>query len=577
MYNSDAILQTSDFELYFFPETNKHLIMNRLFTLLLCLCSLALSAQTVVTWTGSGDGSSWDDAANWDTNTIPAATDLVEIKDDVTVSGTATAAPAQLKIAGSSTVTLDLDLAVGGFDTDEHALIVGNNSGVVFAADRTFNFTAPENKSGINVSGGVENGSVMIMEGATVDFMAANNGINIASPLTTVTNNGTLNFTNNVKNSIKTSGTFDNNGTITITEAAGSGIQVQFGTFNNEGDITISKPANDGILVSGGATLNNGGSIIATAKDDAGSGNNAIAVGAADTVAYFNNFADGTVSLDGGMADNGRALVVDTLAEAANAGTITLSGGNESARFFSLGTFVNEMDGVIDLDDGRGNVKSGTFTNNGLVTSTRDGAALFGGDGAFLVNNAFYQYGSGSFSGGNMATIDDFGIKLHGNGVNAMDSCIVDLAEQPYEYFYNGTSIGTAEDDGRFELPANTFEADSAFLTTTIPGVEVKVRNLCLESQITSALFGPTVATETLGIYPTLVQQNALTVDLTELYDTATVWLTLSNLNGTILEEIQLTTGQAHRVDVGNLPAGTYLLAGTTPTARLLGKFVVLR
>lgn len=550
---------------------------SRIFTLFLCLFSLTLSAQTVVTWTGSGDGTSWNDAANWDTNTVPTVTDLVEIGDDATISGTADIGPAQVKINGQSTVTLDLDLSVGSTSSDEHAIIVGNNSTLSFGSGRSFELTAPENKSGINVSGGVENGNIIIMDGTTIDFVASNNGINIASPLTTVTNNGTLNFETDVKNSIKTSGTFNNNGNIAIVEAPGDGIQVQFGEFNNEGDIGISKPGDDGILVSGGATFNNSGTISATVKDDAGSGNNAIAVGAADTVAFFNNFAGGSIALDGGPADNARPFVVDTLTEATNAGTITLTGGNETTRFLSLGNFTNAMNGIIDLGDGRGNVKSGTFTNNGLVRSTRDGAGLFGGDGAFLVNNAFYQYGNGNFSGGSEATIDDFGIKLHGNGVNAMDSCIVDLAEQPYEYFHNGISIGTAEDDGRFVLPDDTFEADSAFFTTTIPGVEFKVRNLCVESQMTSSVFGPTPVTQTLSVYPTLVRNDALSVDLTELEGVTTILFTLSNLNGTVIRELRLTTGQTHHVHLTDLPSGTYLLAGATTTTRLLGKFIVLR
>ncbi|NER08163.1 MAG: hypothetical protein F6K17_39270, partial [Okeania sp. SIO3C4] len=35
--------------------------------------------MAVINWTGNGDGSSWFDQANWDTNTIPGSTDDVVI------------------------------------------------------------------------------------------------------------------------------------------------------------------------------------------------------------------------------------------------------------------------------------------------------------------------------------------------------------------------------------------------------------------------------------------------------------------------------------------------------------------
>src|SRR5262245_52112143 len=48
------------------------------------LTSALASAQ--VTWTGGGDGISWNDAANWSSSTIPAATDDV-VLDNSTVPG----------------------------------------------------------------------------------------------------------------------------------------------------------------------------------------------------------------------------------------------------------------------------------------------------------------------------------------------------------------------------------------------------------------------------------------------------------------------------------------------------------
>ncbi|NEP81124.1 MAG: hypothetical protein F6K39_24985 [Okeania sp. SIO3B3] len=35
--------------------------------------------MALINWTGNGDGSSWFDQANWDTNTIPGSTDDVVI------------------------------------------------------------------------------------------------------------------------------------------------------------------------------------------------------------------------------------------------------------------------------------------------------------------------------------------------------------------------------------------------------------------------------------------------------------------------------------------------------------------
>ena len=60
--------------------------MNKIFLSLILIAASPLAfAQATVRWDGGGDGTNWNDAANWDTDSVPAAGDFVEFASNVTV------------------------------------------------------------------------------------------------------------------------------------------------------------------------------------------------------------------------------------------------------------------------------------------------------------------------------------------------------------------------------------------------------------------------------------------------------------------------------------------------------------
>ena len=82
---------------------------NRLVLAVAVVASLATSAWSQTTWDGGGDGVSWHDANNWDTDTIPSASDHVIID----------ASPS------TSIVQIDTPVEVASIDSGERLHLVG--------------------------------------------------------------------------------------------------------------------------------------------------------------------------------------------------------------------------------------------------------------------------------------------------------------------------------------------------------------------------------------------------------------------------------------------------------------------
>ena len=231
-------------------------------------------------------------------------------------------------------------------------------------------------------------------------------------------------------------------------------------------------------------------------------------MGAADTVAFFVNTADGTIDIDGGPGGTARAVSVDSLAVFDNAGTVNLTGGNPNNRFYSKGTVTNQLGGVLDFGDGRLSTRFGSFVNDGLVRSTRDGAGVLADPGATVTNNAFFDYAAGNRIASGQGTIIENGLNLRTKTrINAGGACAVDIASAPYEYFFDGGAV-VASDTGLVVFTNNSLPADSVVLTTTIPGIELTVRNYCADVVMSSGLFGGATATRALRIFPTLVSPH---------------------------------------------------------------------
>ena len=555
---------------------------NKLPFFLCLLFALSVSnAYSQILWDAGGDKTSWDDAANWEMDLLPPADSAVAFNQDVTVTGTAAIGPARINIEGGATVTLDLDISVGDGVINEHTVVVASNCTLNLGANgsnRMFNFNPPANKQGIAIFGSTDSSIINIAESTTLTIEQGTNGINIASGTSSLTNNGTVNCTSGVKNGVKSSGSITNNGTFLFNELITDGIQIRGGTFENgaSGLITITKPGEDCIEIIDSSFFNNFGTIDVVAKDSAGSGNNGLAIGAEMVLGTFNNAVGGIVNVNGGAKESGRAVSVNEMGVLMNMGTINFSGGGEGSRLYSRGAATNGLGGILDLTDGRVNVNDGVFTNNGLVKSTRDGSGIFVVGTA--TNNAFFDYtNSNNFASGSNGTITDNGINLNDatqTTIDAAGSCTVDIAEAPYQWSEGALVVATADDTGSFTFPAKSVTTDPVMLSTSIDGVVITVENFCSEALDNSTGIEELSLSQTkeLLLSPSfLTSSSELTVDLSA-FEQQIIGFELINLSGQTLKKYNLEGGISNTIDVGQLPAGIYLLAN----AHAWGRFVVV-
>jgi hypothetical protein len=546
--------------------------------------SLSLPAQYI--WDGGGDGTSWDDAANWTRDEVPATDSLVSFQVDATVTGVAANNPIGIRIGNRANVVLNLDLTVGNGVTAEHAITFGDTCSLTIGAagaTPTIVANTKNNKHGLAIFGGSEMVAFTISEGATFELVSGVSGINLANANSTVTNNGSIVFQEGLKDGARVVGTFTNNGTITGGALERDLFNVKDGgVLNNTstGMIISDQPGDDGIDLLTGASFVNDGGLMLTAKDNASSGHTAIAVGNTTTAASFINNSDNVV-LNGGGGDgdlSGRTLAVDTLGVMINNGIITISGGDAGSRLHVKGSAENALKGIIDLTDGRFNASgAGTFVNNGLVKSTRVGSGGFVTGTA--INNGFYDYStSNSFAAGSLGTIVDKGFSLNNNDVrvNARGECSADMANAPYEWFLDGESYATASDTGALVFQPMSLIADSLVLTTSIPGVEVKVINVCQEAVVTSGIFSPEIMAESLRVYPNPVQRGgAVTLDLSS-FRTEPVSFRVFNSFGQNHGTYVLTGGSAATLSVDGWKSGVYLVSSVSGNRRFVAKVMVL-
>lgn len=552
------------------------------FTLLLSCLFLSFTLSAQYTWDGGGDGTSWNDAMNWDRDEVPALDSMVIFTTDVTVTGTAPNNPISVRINSQADVVLDLDLTVGNGITDQHAITFGDTCSLTVATGRTITANTEIGKHTMAIFGGSEMVAVTIDAGATFESVAGLSGINLANGASTVTNNGTVIMRQGLRDGIRVVGNFINNGTVTGEALERDLFNVKDGgilTNSASGTITSDQPGDDGIDLLTEASFVNDGVLMLTAKDNASSGNNPISVGNTTTAASFVNNSDNvTLSGGGGAGDlSGRALSVDTLGVFTNNGSITLIGGDDGSRLSIKGSAENALNGIIDFAEGRFNVNViGTFVNNGLVRSTRDGAGGF--VTGIATNNGFYDYSmSNQFASGAMGTITDNGISLNNNDtrVNARNECAADIASTPYEWFLNGVAYATASDTGLLAFAEESLLADSVILTTTIPGVEITVFNICEAAVMTSGVFSPSVTAEIISVFPNPVRSSGVvTLDLSSLSADVHTFRII-NISGQLLGEYQLSGGGNADLPLNNLKPGTYFINAITTDGPVLSRLVV--
>jgi len=378
------------------------------------LFNTVLNAQK---WTGKGDGTSWNDPANWDSNEVPAAGALLKIAKDAVITGTAPNNPAQVKILKNISVTFDLDLTFGDGVINQHCLTVAAGSTLTLGSDennRVFNFNTP--KHAIAVFNSNDDVNIIVAKSTTVNINKAGIGVNIGNVNSTFTNNGTMNIGDEVVLGVKDNGSFVNHSTLKGSNITKSGIAVT-GTFNNEGSINLTSLVDTSIL-----------------------------------------------------------LKVDTFGVLTNKKDMMFSGGLDTSSVTVRGVFTNEKDAYFTVNSAGVNVTpTGNFTNTGLTSLDENGLLYTQGTST---NNGFYSYASGGDFSTGPGTIMDNGLSADAT-IDAAKDCTVDIAEAAYTWYFSGDSLGVAGADGSFTFPAKSVPSDSVVITTSLDGVNITVFNIC--------------------------------------------------------------------------------------------------
>ena len=367
-----------------------------------------------------------------------------------------------------------------------------NNSGAatVFTNNGTLNISNPGQSNAIELANNASfnnNGTVNILaynlfgifvrnnglfnnnSGGVVNIQGAvnNNSNGIDLNVGAFVNDGTMNISSAKKMGIRVragANTFTNNGSIVITDAAGTmdrGIE-SLAMFTNAAgaSITIAPMQFAGAYINNASTFQNDGTLDVKTSNTA---NSNFTAGLVVFNGTFNNTSNNSLIADGGAnAANRRAINVDAAGILNNSGTITSSGGFINQNIRNLGTITNEDGGTMQLNDGRVASNAGsTFVNNGLMISTHtSGVGVQVNGVASVTNNGFFDFAGNNFGTG---TYTPSGLNVN-VPIDANNTTMIDLAERPYTWYEGANLIGTASSTG--ELILSGLSADAVSITT---------------------------------------------------------------------------------------------------------------
>lgn len=301
--------------------------------LIICLPDRHLSAQ-VVTWTGAGDGTEWNDPLNWLPIMVPNATTPAVIATG-SPRVTAAASALSLTIQGSATLTIDATFSFTTF------LDIGGSAELIW-------------------TGGLISGLGPILNSGKLKVNQ--NGAQVLAGGFGIINEGEIHINNSTGVSINAGGIIDNNGLIVFLDS-GDLLLNAGGDLNNNGNIDFA--ADDANIIGGAGELVNNGVISKTS----GNGENDIDI-FLDNTGHILQVLNGKIKLkDGGNLDNSTFLV--------NAGTaVELDGGT----FELNGTLTANSAGTVKLNEASLSVPTTAllnFTGTGFQWS--DGNITGGG------------------------------------------------------------------------------------------------------------------------------------------------------------------------------------------------------
>lgn len=393
----------------------------------LLLGQVALS-QSTINWDGGGDGTSWDDALNWNGDAEPAAGDIARFGNGgtLTITGTPTNNPGRINIDASTNVTFDLDITIVDTYT-QHSIQVNAGCSLTLGSagnNRTFTISTDLTRSAIGIFSGATSAMITVASSTTVNINQADRGIWMQESTATFTNNGTIvisgadnagiqldngDLDNNssitvssslTKSILMNDGTFDNasTGTLTLSNSTSQGVDVMGGTFTQSGTLNVNSSATDGIQVETGAFNTASGSTTtisnATYAVDMNSGtfsnDGTLSITSTGLIGIrlvdgtFNNTSNGSITMpnvDSGGSGAGILLTSGGTSGKTftNVGSISVT--SSTAEFgveYLLGTFTNQSSGTITVDgvssDGV-RVTSTSFTNAGIINATSSATA----------------------------------------------------------------------------------------------------------------------------------------------------------------------------------------------------------
>src|SRR5229473_8708639 len=297
--------------------------------------------NTSDSWTGGGDGTSWNNAANWSAG-VPNSSTV-----DVTI-GTATAA-----------VNDNLSASVGNLTLSHAADGLTIANGIVLSV-----FGSAINNAGTITLGStgsftelVLQGNVTLSGGGTVTLSNnAQNYIFGAVTADTLTNQETIQGAGHIGNGAMT---LVNSGTINANQSAGMTMQVNGGVTNTG---TIEATAGATLLLTSTPTITNtGGTISANGTGSTLQLTNSTVNGGAVTLTGAS-----TLQLNNGLIHGG-----STLTNSATGTIEVLAGGLNTLG----GTINNAAGGTFKIDNGAVlNLEAGTYSQLGTVQLNSSGS-----------------------------------------------------------------------------------------------------------------------------------------------------------------------------------------------------------
>ncbi len=327
--------------------------------ILMTAMALLISAGVInaadVTWTGGGDGGSWDDASNWDTG-IPTASDVAVFSISATITaGNATAVPISIT-GGTLTIATGVTVEATGDGTKLVAPISIPGATAALVVNGTLNATS-------NYSGGA--------------YKNAADGIDLTGSDATITVAGSLTVSGEFWRGLDANSL---NGLLTV--ASGGTFTVGTGCHQQN------------LLIKGGFDVINNGTIEltqATIYDGVGE------LIALPSGAMFTNNAGAVLNLTNNTATatSVNINVKNSDASLINYGTITIDGSADNVDSFQ-GIFTNHSGASFTTNGDLELIAGSAITNAGIISV---GGNLTG-TGTMTVNSGGSLVTSGTVTGG---------------------------------------------------------------------------------------------------------------------------------------------------------------------------------